>query len=178
MNRREGAASLGPMRVLGLFVVAGTLLCCLGFPSGAHALSTGERAPEIGLQDLDGKVVKMADLRGKVVLIDFWATWCKPCKAELPVLQKLQKKYGSDLVVVAVSVDRDPSKVRAFLKELGVSVRAVVDAEHRVAGRYAPPKMPSSYIADGKGIIKFVHEGFKAADAATFDREIKSLIAK
>ena len=146
--------------------------------AGAHALDAGAKMPEIGLNDLSGKPVNLASLAGKVVVIDFWATWCAPCKEELPVLQNLYKKYGSQgLVIVGVSVDKDAANLPSFLKKLGVTFPIVHDANHAVSGRYAPPRMPSSYIVDRKGIVKYVHGGFRADDAPVFEKQIQGLLA-
>jgi cytochrome c biogenesis protein CcmG, thiol:disulfide interchange protein DsbE len=145
----------------------------------ASALDAGAKMPEIGLTDLSGKTVNVASLAGKVVVIDFWATWCAPCKEELPVLQKLYKKYAAQgLVVVGVSVDKDAANIPSFLKKLGVTFPVVHDANHQVSGRYQPPRMPSSYIVDRKGIVRYVHGGFRADDAAVFEKQIKELLAK
>jgi cytochrome c biogenesis protein CcmG/thiol:disulfide interchange protein DsbE len=161
---------------LGRFAAVGLALTLLA--ASAQALDAGAKMPEIGLSDLSGKPVSLASLAGKVVVIDFWATWCAPCKEELPVLQKLHKKYGSQgLVIVGVSVDKDAANLPDFLKKLVVTFPIVHDANHAVTGRYAPPRMPSSYIVDRKGIVKYVHGGFRADDAAVFEKQIQGLLA-
>jgi cytochrome c biogenesis protein CcmG, thiol:disulfide interchange protein DsbE len=141
------------------------------------ALDAGAKMPEIGLTDLSGKKVDLASLAGKVVVVDFWATWCAPCKEELPVLQKLYAKYSAKgLVVVGVSVDKDPSNIKGFLAKLPMTFPIVHDAGQQVAGRYKPPRMPSSYIVDRKGIVRFVHGGFRADDAPVFEKQIVGLL--
>lgn len=160
--------------VLGLLLALG-----LAVAGPAFALDKGERAPEIGLVDMAGKPVSLAELKGKVVLVDFWASWCKPCREEMPLLQKLSAKYGDKgFVVVGVSVDKELSKAKEFLAREKVTFRAVFDGEHVVAGRYAPPKMPSSYVVDKKGVVRFIHEGFQASDAGKLESEISSLLAE
>jgi peroxiredoxin len=142
------------------------------------ALDEGNKMPEIGLKDLSGNPVTAASLAGKVVVIDFWATWCAPCREELPVLQRLYKKYGSQgLVIVGVSVDKEPGNIAEFLKKLAVSFPVVHDAGHQVSARYSPPRMPSSYIVDKKGIVRFVHGGYRADDATEFEKQIQQLLA-
>jgi peroxiredoxin len=134
--------------------------------------------PEIGLKDLNGQQVTAAGLRGKVVIVDFWATWCAPCKEELPVLQRLYAKYGKDgLVVVGVSVDKDVANVREFVKTMKLSFPIAHDPEHAATKRFGPPKMPSSYIVDRSGAVRFVHEGFHAKDAKALEAEVKQLLA-
>lgn len=145
--------------------------------SSAFALEAGAKMPEIGLRTLDGKKVTVEALKGKVVVVDFWATWCGPCKEEMPILQKLYAKYGKQgLVILGVSVDREADNIKSFLGKLGVSFPVVHDGEHAVTDRYKPEKMPSSYIVDREGVVKYVHAGFNASDAATFEKEIKELL--
>jgi peroxiredoxin len=145
----------------------------------AFALSPGARAPEIGLRDLDGHSVTMAGLRGKVVLVDFWASWCEPCAAEMPVLERLHQQYRSQgFTVVGVSQDRDVANVRQFLGRHDVSFPIVHDAAHQVAGRFSPPRMPSSYLVDRNGVVRYVHQGFRASDARTLEAEVRRLLAQ
>jgi cytochrome c biogenesis protein CcmG/thiol:disulfide interchange protein DsbE len=147
-------------------------------PRAARALDAGTRQPEIGLRDRSGKDVDLASLKGKVVLVDFWASWCAPCKQEMPVLERLYQKYKKDgLVIVAVSVDKEGSNIVDFLKQVHVTFPIVHDEDHRVADRFKPPRMPSSYIVDRKGIVRHVHGGFRPDDAATLEAEIKALLA-
>ncbi|MFW6067105.1 MAG: TlpA disulfide reductase family protein [Myxococcota bacterium] len=156
-------------------VLVGAALAA-GAPSVA-ALSQGSRAPEIGLRDLKGRAIKMSALRGKVVIVDFWASWCEPCKDEMPVLDRLYRKYRkAGLVVVGVGQDREASNVRKFLRRNPVSFPIVHDGAHTVAKRYRPGKMPSSYIIDRRGIVRHVHEGYSASDARRFEREVKALL--
>ncbi len=166
---------LSPYRVSALvlaFMLVGT--------SSAWALGAGARAPAIGLKDRQGKLVQLDALKGKVVLVDFWASWCAPCKEELPELEKLYKKYADKgFVIVGVNIDEEPSNMDRFLKGQKLSFTIVRDtADHAVAGRYKPTKMPSSYLIDKKGIVRHVHAGFKASDKATFDKEISALLAE
>jgi peroxiredoxin len=167
------------MRSVTSLVLSTALALALWAPvAPAFALDAGDRMPEIGLTDLSGKKVTAASLKGKVVIVDFWASWCAPCKEEMPVLQRLHKKYGpKGLVVVGVSVDNDASNVKGFLKKLGVSFPIVHDAKHAVSERYSPPTMPSSYIVDRKGIVRHVHKGFRAGDAKKMEAEVKALLA-
>jgi cytochrome c biogenesis protein CcmG/thiol:disulfide interchange protein DsbE len=165
----KSVLSLGRCAAVGLVL---TLVA-----ASAHALDAGAKMPEIGLTDLSGKPVSLASLAGKVVVVDFWATWCAPCKEELPVLQKLYKKYSAQgLVIVGVSVDKDAANLPDFLKKLAVTFPIVHDANHTVTSKYSPPRMPSSYIVDRKGTVKYVHGGFRADDAAVFEKQIQELL--
>lgn len=149
------------------------------FASNASALGVGARAPDINLVDLSGKLVTLGDLKGKVVLVDFWASWCAPCREELPVLEALHKKYRAQgLVVVGVNADSDQANMQKFLRRTPLGFTVVHDGKREVAGRYAPPKMPSSYLIDRKGLVRHVQAGFKASDAADLENHVKALLAQ
>lgn len=145
----------------------------------ALAIAEGDGAPDISLTDLSGKPVSLAALKGKVVLVDFWASWCKPCREELPVLEGLQKKYGAQgLVIIGVNVDKDAGVAKKFLEDnkLNLSFTLANDAQHKVAASYAPPTMPSSYLVGRDGKVRFVHAGFRASDAKSMETEIQTLL--
>ena len=143
----------------------------------AEAVDEGARAPEIGLKDLAGKPVNLSGLKGQVVVVDFWASWCAPCREELPVLEGLYRKYREQgLVIVGVGLDKDPKNLGKFLRANPLTFTVVHDAAGAVADRYGPPKMPSSYIIDRKGIVRHVHAGFRAADKGAMERELKTLL--
>lgn len=175
MNLRRSLASNTGMRRF--LVSCGLFAVVLVLAASASALSVGQRAPEIGLRSLDGATVTMSELRGKVVLVDFWATWCSPCRDELPHLQRLYRELSTEgLVVVGVSVDREADNVRSFVRRLGLTFPIVHDAQHVVADRYHPTTMPTSYIVDRDGTVRFVHVGFRNADVADLEREIRGLL--
>jgi peroxiredoxin len=137
----------------------------------------GSRAPEIGLRSLDGDTIRMRDLRGKVVIVDFWASWCQPCREEMPVLNRLYDRYKEQgLVVVGVSQDTRPQNARGFLRRTRVDFPIVIDDDHEVAGRYSPPRMPSSYIVDRRGVVRHVHEGFRSGDERTLEQQVRRLL--
>lgn len=152
-------------------------LLSLGVTLPAVALREGARAPEIGLRDTDGQMVRMADLRGKVVLVDFWASWCAPCREEIPFLNRLQAEFGDDLVIVGVNIDNEESNMTSFMRRTPMRFRVVHDSGgERVAERYSPPRMPSSYIIDRRGIVRHVHAGYRASDASDIQEHVRNLI--
>ncbi len=154
------------------------LAACLGlFAAGtAHAVEVGEDAPEISGKDVNGKTVKLSSLRGKVVIVDFMASWCGPCKESLPSLNKLAKAHAKDVVVIGVSVDEKQENLKAFLKKVPVSFSVVHDSGRAVASSYEPPKMPTSFIVDKKGKIRYVHGGFRAGDEKVLEKHVLELL--
>ena len=156
------------------------ILCAAGSASSfesARALEAGQAAPEIQLKDLAGKQVTLSSLKGKVVVVDFWASWCGPCKQSMPFLERLSKSHkDKGLVVLGVNIDNDIKSAAKFLSEVPVSFLVVNDADKKVAKAYAPPTMPSSYIIDRQGRIRNVHAGFKASDEKRLESEILKLL--
>ena len=176
VNRAAPIASNRAMRAR-TWVSVGCALLVLGVCATVAAVDEGARAPELGARTLEGQTLRMADLRGKVVIVDFWASWCEPCREEMPVLERLYRRYREQgLVVVGVSVDRTERNARGFLRRTRVSFPIIHDANHAIANRYSPPKMPSSYIVDRRGVIRHVHEGFRAGDAERMEREVRALL--
>jgi len=158
-----------------LFLLLPALLFVLA--ATASAVDVGGRAPEIGVNDLNGRPVRIASLRGKVVLVDFWASWCAPCRQEFPVLERLHRTYASQgLAIVGVSVDNDVANVRSFLRRNSASFLIAHDPRKVAAARYGGTAMPSSYIIDRRGIVRHYHAGFRASDAATIEREVQALL--
>ena len=180
MKRKTEVLVFAKLR--GKLAISGVLCALMGAvvvvpAASAVALDAGAKMPEIGLKDLSGKNVDLASLAGKVVIIDFWATWCAPCKEELPELEKFHKKYASKgLAVLGVSIDKEAGVIKPFLDKMKITFPVVHDAGHTLAGKYSPPRMPSSYIVDKKGIVRYVHGGFRSGDAAAYEREISELI--
>ena len=147
--------------------------------SVASALAPGDTPPAIDMPDQAGKKVDLEELEGKVILIDFWASWCGPCREEMPVLQAFHEKYAADgLVIIGVNIDSSLKKMNKFLERAPVSFRIVRDPKLAVASRYEPPTMPSSYFISRDGRIRFLHAGFSKEDAPGFEARIKTLLAE
>jgi cytochrome c biogenesis protein CcmG, thiol:disulfide interchange protein DsbE len=146
----------------------------------AHVASdhplVGTAAPTLELPTPDGKsTVKLADHRGKVVVVDFWATWCEPCRKSFPAYQKLMDKSSGKLTVIGVSVDEESSGIAGFVSETGVRFPIAWDEGQAAAQAYAPPTMPTSFVIDKNGIVRFVHAGYRPGDELTLEQETESL---
>lgn len=182
MSASESKVDRGRRTAMPRFLTAFVILTALALAWGTasvSALDVGTRLPEIGLKDLRGQRVDLASLKGKVVIVDFLASWCAPCKQEMPVLDRLYKKYKDrGLVVVGVSVDQELDNLKGLLKQVPVSFSVVHDADHQVAGRYKPPRMPSSYVVDRKGVVRHVHAGFRDGDDKKLEAEVVALLGK
>src|SRR5437899_13058141 len=115
----------------------------------------GSPAPEIALKDLQGQEVKLSDLRGKVVLLNFWATWCKPCKEEMPAMQaSYDKLRDQGFVVLAVNELEDTNKVIEHIRTHGHTFLVVMDHDNRVANRYGVIGLPASFLIDRQGLVR------------------------
>lgn len=145
---------------------------------GTGAGLVGAPAPGFKLETANGQgTVDLDKWKGKVVIVDFWATWCEPCKKSFPKLQELSTKYrASGLEIVGVSEDEEKGGIADFGRTYGAKFPLVWDNGKNVANKYSPPNMPSSFIVDKKGIVRALHAGFRDGDEAKVEKEIKSLL--
>jgi peroxiredoxin len=154
---------------------------CGGAMGGANAPTTSEKigapAPDFSLEPVGGGApIGPASFAGKVVIVDFWATWCAPCRQSFPVYQRLVDEFGGKLAVIGVSVDDGADGISKFKSETGVKFPLVWDRGQAVAAAYKPGTMPTSFVLDRSGIVHSIHEGFRKGDDATLEQEIKSLM--
>jgi cytochrome c biogenesis protein CcmG/thiol:disulfide interchange protein DsbE len=137
----------------------------------------GAAAPAFELSSPDGKQkVSSSAYTGKVVVVDFWATWCAPCKQSFPAYQRLAQKFGSKLAVIGISVDEDPAGIAKFAKDTGAKFPLAWDDGQIPSKSYQPSTMPTSFVIDQGGIVRFVHSGFHAAEEREIESEIESLL--
>jgi thiol-disulfide isomerase/thioredoxin len=152
-----------------LALLAGT------FFTAQAALKVGDALPDLASFNLEGKLPDA--LKGKVVILDFWASWCLPCAKSFPVLDELQKKYADRLVVLAVNIDEKSANMEKFLAKHAVSFTVVRDAEQKLVAVAEPATMPTSFILDGEGKVRFLHNGFHGEDTRKeYISEIESLL--
>jgi len=142
-------------------------------------VGAGQAAPAFELPRLDGGAPLSLDaLRGRVVLLNFWATWCKPCEEEMPAMQRLAAALaGSDFELVAVSVDQSADEVRSYRDRLGLHFPILLDPEKRVAGAYQTFRYPESYLIDRDGRILARYIGPRDWDSDAYRDRIRGLAA-
>ena len=144
--------------------------------TGAMAdIKVGDRFPALGSFSLQGKA---PSTKGKVVLVDVFASWCKPCKEAFPVMEELRRTYGAKgLAVVAVSVDQSAKDYSKFVAKMKPGFPTLLDSQHKFAKVVSPPSMPTPYIIDKKGNVRFLHKGFKGKKTrAAYIKEIEALL--
>jgi peroxiredoxin len=135
---------------------AGTALLSRTKSTGPKIIAAGDQAPEFRLRSIDGKTVSLADHRGKVVLVHFWATWCPPCVEEIPTLERFsQQIFGTDIEVLAISVDDSADVLKTFLDKNRVHFPVLLDPGRATAGSYGTLKFPETYIVGRDGVVRY-----------------------
>lgn len=165
-----------------VFVVAIALMInALGVSLANAGAAEGQPAPQFSLPTLVGdKPVALDSYKGKVVYLDFWASWCAPCRTSFPILNKLYDKLKAQgFEVVAINVDEDKTNAEKFLKEIPVGFTVLRDATGEWADKqYAVESMPTSFIIDKQGVVQKVHKGFTSDDVNELEHKITELLAK
>lgn len=113
----------------------------------------GNRAPDFILQDLTGRDVRLSDFRGRPVIINFWATWCPPCKEEMPRIQKFYRRFADRIVVLGIDVGESRDQVKRFVEKAGFAWTFLLDTDTKVTERYAVFAIPTTFFLDSKGVI-------------------------
>ena len=134
-------------------------------------------APDFSLPDASAEPVALADFQGQVVLINFWASWCGPCREEMPLLDELSSRYAPlGFTLLGVNVEEDSSAARGFLSGTPVSFPVLYDRENTVSKLYDVIAMPSTVIVDRAGQIRYIHHGYEAGNEHDYQDQIRELL--
>lgn len=146
--------------------------------AGFFAVSaSADVAPDFTLPSSTGENVRLAEQRGQVVMLNFWASWCGPCRKEMPLLDEMSKRYSAaGFVLYGVNVEEDNTDAKKLIKELGVSFPILYDTESKASSLYNVDAMPTTVLIDKKGEIRFVNRGYKAGDENKYRDQIRELI--
>jgi cytochrome c biogenesis protein CcmG/thiol:disulfide interchange protein DsbE len=159
-------------------VSAVLIVALLAIGSAVHARGAAA-APNVTLVDGSGKSLRLADLAGNVVLMDFWASWCIPCRTSFPAIDALQRELGpKGLVVVAVNVDEQRKNAEAFLAERPHVMRVAFDPTGQAAQAFALQAMPSAVVIDRSGHIRYTHMGYTDKTVAQYRAEVLELLGE
>ncbi len=162
-------------RRLSPLVVSGLLI--LGLTPAAFAVSLQESAPDFTLKSLEGGNLRLDEYRGQVVLINFWASWCGPCRQEMPLLDRLHQRYeDTGFAVLGVNVEGERAPAQEIVDKTNVSFPVLIDEGQLVSELYKLDAMPSTVVVDRDGRIRYIHRGYKPGDEAKYVEVVKELI--
>jgi thiol-disulfide isomerase/thioredoxin len=156
---------------------AAVFACALVLP--AYAVVPGQPAPSFALPDASGATLSLAALKGRVVYVDFWASWCTPCRRSFPWMSAMQARYARDgLAIVGINVDKRRADADRFLDDVAAKFDVVFDAAGTTPAAYAVKAMPSSFLVDRHGNVVAVEEGFHDERRDALEAQIRRLLAQ
>jgi cytochrome c biogenesis protein CcmG, thiol:disulfide interchange protein DsbE len=155
--------------------VLAVLLLGLNLATAAGPVKEGDTFPDLSKFGLEGT---LPDIKGKIVLVDFFASWCGPCKESFPAMNDLQKKYGEKgFIILAINLDKKKSDMDGFIKDHPANFVIVRDGENKLVKEVKIATMPSSFVLDKDGKVKSAHRGFKGAESVKkYSEEIEALL--
>lgn len=154
------------------------VLCILAATTGhTKTKEINKPAYDFTLKSNTGKNIRLAELRGQVVMINFWASWCGPCRQEMPYLDALYQRYNpAGFTLLGVNVEPDPKSADILLKDIPVSFPILYDTTSKVSKAYGVDAMPSTVLVDCDGNARYVHRGYKPGDEKQYKKLIKTLL--
>jgi peroxiredoxin len=154
------------------------LTVLLAAPASQAAMpKIGAAAPDFTLKSSSGKNLRLSEHRGEVVMINFWATWCGPCRQELPLLNRLHEQYRkAGFTLLGVNIDDRPDAAQTMAKKLGITFPVLFDTEKRVSGLYDVNAMPSTVLIDRDGKMRYIHLGYRAGYETSYESQIRELL--
>lgn len=156
--------------------MAGLALAALATLAPA-AVSPSTPAPDFTLKSMDGRNLRLKELRGQVVLVNFWATWCGPCRQEMPHLNRLYDKYrASGFTLLGVNIDDDTRKAGDVATKLGLKFPVLLDTDKHVSRLYDMGSMPATVLIDRDGRVRFLHRGYRDGMEQSYEEQIRALL--
>lgn len=168
-------------RTLGIVFLAQLLAAllamhCAGPGGGGAAVREGTAAPPFELRDLSGQRVSLEQFRGKIVVLDFWATWCGPCRMIQPLLEKVSREYAGEVELLAVNLREPKDLVRSYMLEQNLHATVLLDQDGAVGGRYGAEAIPMQVLVDRQGTVRYVLTGFGPGADSRLRDEIRKLL--
>lgn len=176
---KTGLRKAGTKSTLGKFILLGaaTLSLCLGAANVSAKPVSGEKSPDFTLKSKDGGNMRLSEQRGNIVLVNFWASWCGPCREELPAFEELYQEYQDlGVEILAVNVDDDPEKANVLLDDIEVSFPVLFDTSGDVSQLYDVNAMPTTVMVDRDGNVRLLHPGYRKGDEKKYEKAIKMLM--
>jgi len=154
------------------------LAACAGAATAAvQATADAGVAPDFTLRSADGPNVRLQEQRGRVVMVNFWATWCGPCRQEMPHLNRLYGKYrDAGFTLLGVNIDDDQAKAVGLASRLGLQFPVLLDTDKKVSRLYDLSTMPSTVLIDRDGRVRHVHLGYRDGDESAYEKRIRELL--
>jgi peroxiredoxin len=158
-------------------LLALALLLALTQAAAANSAADSAQAPNFTLKSADGTNLRLSEHRGQVVLINFWASWCGPCRQEFPHLDALQQQYEDlGFTVFGVNVEQDRASADKVLRDIPVTFPVLFDDNNEVSELYNVDAMPMTVLVDRNGVIRSLHRGYKPGYEEAYDREVRALL--
>jgi peroxiredoxin len=165
------------MNTVSRLLCLGALALVPAMGSALEPLQTGAPAPNFQLNVMGGKAMGLTDLKGQIVLMNFWGSYCGPCRKEFPILDQISRQYrGKGVTLVGINVEHDSSAAVDWLKETPVSFPILFDVDSKVSKLYGVDGMPSTVILDRKGTVRYVHRSYHAGVENEYIDQIRALM--
>lgn len=159
--------------------IGALVLSALGmlFATTAAAVAVKQEAPDFTLKTLEGGNLRLEEYRGQVVLLNFWASWCGPCRQEMPVLDRIHQRYeDTGFAVLGVNVEGEVAPAQKIVDKTNVTFPVLIDDAQTISELYKLEAMPSTVVIDRNGVIRYIHRGYKPGDEAKYVEVVKALI--
>lgn len=167
------------LRRLSWNAVFALMMLSVATASLAAMPAIGSAAPDFTLKSSAGRNVKLSEHRGEVVMINFWATWCGPCRQELPLLNRIHEQYRkAGFTLLGVNVDDSAANAQDMARKLGVTFPVLFDAGKRISRLYDVDAMPSTVLIDRDGKVRYVHRGYRAGYETRYEAQVRELLKK